>query len=79
MLTLLPSQPAPVRAGPGRAELVALWDGLDAEGRKLILSNARAVAEVRGRLPYDAADVSNCGRHNASTSPNSAERPKEDG
>ena len=79
MLTLRPSRPAPVRAGPGRAELVALWDGLDAEGRKLVLSNARAVAEMRGRLPYGVADVSSCGRQSASTSPNSAERPNEDG
>ncbi|WP_376091203.1 hypothetical protein ACE7GA_21300 [Roseomonas sp. CCTCC AB2023176] len=51
MLTLRPSPPQPIRADAGRAELVALWDGLDRDGRRLVLSHARAVAEVRGRVP----------------------------
>jgi hypothetical protein len=51
MLTLRPTPPQPLLAGPGRAELVAIWDGLDAEGRRILMAQARAVAEIRGRLP----------------------------
>jgi hypothetical protein len=50
-LSLLPSPPAPVLREPGRIELVQIWDGLDAEGRRMLLSQARAVAEVTGRVP----------------------------
>ena len=48
-LTLLPTPPSPVTAERGRAELVQIWDGLDADGRRLLLAQARAVAEVTGR------------------------------
>ena len=48
-LTLPPQPPQPVTAEEGRAELVAMWDGLDAEGRRLLLAHARAVVEVTGR------------------------------
>jgi hypothetical protein len=51
MLTLLPARPEPFRADAARAEMLTIWDGLDTEGRRLILSNARAVAEQRRRLP----------------------------
>jgi hypothetical protein len=50
VLTLLPTPPEPVRDVPGRAELGSIWDGLDQEGRRLLLAQARAVAEVTGRL-----------------------------
>jgi hypothetical protein len=55
VLTLQPTPPEPVRAAHGRVELVQIWDGLDAEGRRLLLSNARAVAEVTGRMPLEQA------------------------
>lgn len=51
MLTLRPTPPAPVRDAAGRAELGQIWDGLDREGRRLLLAQARAVAEVTGRAP----------------------------
>ena len=51
MLTLHPTPPEPVRDAPGRAELGMIWDGLDRRGRRLLLAQARAVAEVTGRLP----------------------------
>ncbi|WP_198384804.1 hypothetical protein [Roseomonas sp. KE2513] len=51
MLTLRPTLPEPVRDAPGRAELATIWDGLDQEGRRLLLAQARAVAEVTGRVP----------------------------
>ena len=50
MLTLLPTKPAPFRADAARSELLHLWEGLDREGRRQVLANARAVAEVSGRL-----------------------------
>lgn len=50
MLTLRPTPPEPVRDALGRAELGTIWDGLDPEGRRLLLAQARAVAEVTGRL-----------------------------
>ena len=50
MLTLLPTPQEPVRDAPGRAELGTIWDGLDQEGRRLLLAQARAVAEVTGRV-----------------------------
>ncbi|WP_156963863.1 hypothetical protein [Muricoccus aerilatus] len=50
MLTLLPISLELVRDAPGRAELGTIWDGLDQEGRRLLLAQARAVAEVTGRL-----------------------------
>ncbi len=49
MLTLRPTPPDPVTAEKGRAELVSIWDGLDQEGRRVLLAQARAVAEVTGR------------------------------
>ncbi|WP_043840335.1 hypothetical protein [Muricoccus aerilatus] len=55
-LTLLPTPPEPVRAAPGRAELGLIWDGLDTEGRRILLAQARAVAEVTGRLPVGTGD-----------------------
>lgn len=51
MLILRPTPPEPVRDAPGRAELGSIWDGLDVEGRRLLLAQARAVAEVTGRVP----------------------------
>ena len=33
-----------------RAELLRLWERLDLEGRRLVMANALAVAEVRGRV-----------------------------
>ncbi|WP_426960148.1 hypothetical protein [Muricoccus radiodurans] len=50
MLTLLPTRPEPMRAEPARGELLHLWDGRGLEGRRLVLANARAVAEVTGRV-----------------------------
>ncbi|WP_198382991.1 hypothetical protein [Roseomonas sp. KE2513] len=55
-LTLLPTPPEPVRAAPGRAELGTIWDGLDQEGRRLLLAQARAVAEVTGRVQQQSGD-----------------------
>ena len=46
MLTL---PPQPVTAQAGRAELLAMWDSLDADGRRLLLAHARGVADVMGR------------------------------
>ncbi|WP_424140090.1 hypothetical protein [Roseomonas chloroacetimidivorans] len=54
MLNLRPSQPEPVTAEKGRAELVSIWDGLDQEGRRMLLANARAVGEVTGHAPAPA-------------------------
>ncbi|MFC7739293.1 hypothetical protein ACFQX4_26830 [Roseomonas sp. GCM10028921] len=48
-LTLHPSPPSSVIADRGRAERVQIWDGLEADGRRLLLAQARAVAEVMGR------------------------------
>ena len=53
MLNLRPTDPEPVRDAPGRAELTAIWDGLQQDGRRLLLAHARAVAEVTGRLPRE--------------------------
>lgn len=55
-LILQPSPPQPVTHAAGRTEIVQIWDGLDADGRRLLLSNARAVAEVTGRMPREKAD-----------------------
>lgn len=57
MLKLLPTPPEPVRAAPGRAELARIWDSLDREGRRLLLAQARAVAEVTGRLQRSDAEA----------------------
>ena len=57
MLILRPTPPEPVRAAPGRAELGSIWDSLDQEGRRLLLAQARAVAEVTGRLPRSDAET----------------------
>jgi len=54
VLTLHPTQPEPVRDAPGRAELGMIWDGLDQKGRRLLLAQARAVAEITGRFPPEA-------------------------
>ena len=51
MLTLQPTPPSPVTKEVGRAELVQIWDGLDPEGRRMLLAQARVVAEVTGRVP----------------------------
>ncbi|WP_426957955.1 hypothetical protein [Muricoccus radiodurans] len=51
MLTLLPTRPEPMRAKPARDELLALWNGLDREGRRLALAHLRALAETRGVPP----------------------------
>ncbi|WP_161993689.1 hypothetical protein [Muricoccus nepalensis] len=51
MLPLLPTPPEPIRAAPGRAEIARIWDSLDREGRRLLLAQARAGAEVTGRVP----------------------------
>jgi len=50
VLNLLPSKPAPFRADAARDELMNLWEGLDLEGRRQVLANVRAVAEISGRL-----------------------------
>ena len=50
MLNLLPSPSSPVTREAGRAELVQIWDGLDADGRRMLLAQARAVAEVTWRV-----------------------------
>lgn len=55
MLTLQPTPPEPIRDAPGRDELGMIWDGLDQEGRRLLLAQARAVAEVTGRVPRPEA------------------------
>ena len=49
-LNLLPSSPQPFRADAARDELLHLWDGLNLEGRRMVLANARAVAEMMGQL-----------------------------
>jgi hypothetical protein len=51
MLTLRPTPSEPVRVAPGRAELVATWDALDQDGRRLLLAQARAWVAVTGRAP----------------------------
>ena len=64
MLNLRPSPPQPVTADRGRDELIALWNAAAPETRTLMLAQARAWAEVKGRLskvnaadlPADAAD-----------------------
>ena len=55
MLTLQPTPPSPVTKEAGRTELVQIWDGLDAKGRTMLLAQARAVAEVTGRVPKETA------------------------
>lgn len=57
MLTLHPSPPQPFRADAARDELIRLWEGLNLEARRLIIANARAVAEVAGRVPPEAFRV----------------------
>ncbi|SHI47741.1 hypothetical protein SAMN02745194_00489 [Roseomonas rosea] len=49
-LNLLPPPAQPVTREAGRAELVSIWDGLDADGRRMLMAQARAVAEVTGRV-----------------------------
>jgi hypothetical protein len=51
-LTLLPSKPTPFRADAARGELLRLWEGLNLEGRRQVLANAGAVAEVSGKLQH---------------------------
>jgi hypothetical protein len=58
MLTLTPARPEPFRTDAGRAEMLTIWDGLDQEGRRMILANARAVAEQRGRVPLPSGPTS---------------------
>ena len=57
MLRLQPTPPEPARDAPGRAELGSIWDGLNQEGRRLLLAQARAVAEVTGRLQHPRSDA----------------------
>ena len=54
-LTLHPTPPPPVTRDAGRAELVGIWDALDVEGRRLLLAQARAVAEITGRQGVSGA------------------------
>lgn len=49
MLTLPPQPPQPGTAEEGLRELAEAWQGLDADGRRLLLAHARAVAEVTER------------------------------
>ncbi|WP_376092116.1 hypothetical protein ACE7GA_23000 [Roseomonas sp. CCTCC AB2023176] len=49
MLILRPSPPGPLRADAARTELLHLWEGLDREGRRLLLAHARAVADHHAR------------------------------
>jgi hypothetical protein len=49
VLTLHPSKPQPFRPDQARDELLRLWEGLNLEGRRLVLANARAVADLTGR------------------------------
>jgi hypothetical protein len=51
MLNLRPLPPERVTLEGGAAELICIWHGLDAEGRRMLLAQARAVAEVTGRVP----------------------------
>jgi hypothetical protein len=48
LLTLQPSTPQPFRADQARDELLHLWDGMDLKGWRLVLANARAVADMAG-------------------------------
>jgi hypothetical protein len=54
MLNLRPPPPEPVTKEAGAAEILQIWNGLDADGRRMLLAQARAVAEVTGRVPKDA-------------------------
>jgi hypothetical protein len=47
-LTRQPTQPVTLDAGT--RELIQIWGGLNAEGRRMVLSNARAVGDVTGKL-----------------------------
>ena len=57
MLKLCPTRPEPIRDAQGRGELVSIWDGLDQEGRRLLLAHARAVAEVNSGPPAARPDT----------------------
>jgi hypothetical protein len=54
MLNLHPTPPSPVTKDAGRDELVQIWNGLTPDGRAMLLAQARAVAEVTGRVPRAA-------------------------
>lgn len=49
MVPLSPQPPQPVTAEEGLREPAEAWQGLDADGRRLLLAHARAVVEVTGR------------------------------
>jgi hypothetical protein len=51
MLNLRPPPPEPVTLEGGAAELLCIWHGLSPDGRRMLLAQARAVAEVTGRVP----------------------------
>ena len=53
MSSLSRSMLSRVRDAPGRAELTAIWDALERDGRRLLLAHARAVAEMTGRPPRE--------------------------
>jgi hypothetical protein len=50
MLNLTQQPIQPVTLDAGTRELIQIWRGLDADGRRMVLSNARAVGEVTGKL-----------------------------
>jgi hypothetical protein len=50
MLNLTQQPTQPVTLDSGTRELIQIWRGLDADGRRMVLSNARAVGEVTGKL-----------------------------
>jgi hypothetical protein len=51
MLNLRPLPPEPVTLERGAAELLCLWHSLSPDGWRMLLAQARAVAEVTGRVP----------------------------
>jgi hypothetical protein len=49
MLTLHPSPPQPFRPDEARDKMLRLWEGMNLEARRLVLANARAVADMTSR------------------------------
>jgi hypothetical protein len=58
MLTLHPTKPQPFRPDQARDQLLRLWEGLDLEGRRMVLAHARAVADMTGRAVAKDAERS---------------------
>jgi hypothetical protein len=54
VLTLHPTKSQPFRPDQARDELLRLWEGLDPEGRRIVLAHARAVADLSGRVAKKA-------------------------